>query len=234
MTSPDQALPRIVSEAEWQRARAPLLAKEKELTRARDALAAERRRLPMVRVEKDYVFASPAGDVHLLELFAGRRQLLLYHFMFAPGVHGWPSAGCPGCSMFVDSIGQFTPLHLQARDVSLALVSRAPLVNIEAYRERMCWPHRWVSSEGNTFNADYGLTTPDGEGHGLSVFLRNGDEIFRTYFTSARGTEVLGNVWGFLEATPFGRQESWEDSPRGWPQTPPYQWWRRHDEYGKG
>lgn len=234
MTSPDQALPRIVSETEWQTARAALLAKEKELTRARDALAAERRRLPMVRVEKDYVFAGPGGNVQLLELFEGRRQLLLYHFMFAPGVHGWPAAGCPGCSMFIDNIGRFTPVHLQARDVSLALVARAPLLNIETYRKRMSWPHRWVSSEGTAFNADYGLTTPNGEGHGLSVFLRNGDEIFRTYFTSARGTEVLGNVWGFLEATPFGRQEVWEDSPQGWPQTPPYQWWRRHDEYGKG
>jgi len=95
----------------------------------------------------------------------------------------------------------------------------------------MSWSHRWVSSENNTFNVDYGLTTDAGEGHGLSVFLRQGAEIFRTYFTSQRGTEVLGNVWGFLEATPYGRQELWEDSPRGWPQTAPYQWWRRHDEY---
>ena len=234
MTSSNEALPRVVAESEWRIARAALLAKEKELTRARDALAAERRRLPMVRVEKDYLFASPGAGMRLLDLFEGRRQLLLYHFMFAPGVHGWPAAGCPGCSMFIDSVGQFTPAHLQARDVSLALVSRAPLASIEAYRQRMSWPHRWVSSEGNTFNVDYGLTTPEGEGHGLSVFLRNGAEIFRTYFTSARGTEVLGNVWGFLDATPFGRQELWEDSPPGWPQTPPYQWWRRHDEYGKG
>jgi predicted dithiol-disulfide oxidoreductase (DUF899 family) len=228
-----QALPRIVSEGEWRAARNALLAKEKELTHARDALAAERRRLPMVRVEKDYVFDSPEGKVSLPELFGGRSQLLLYHFMFAPGVSGWPSAGCPGCSMFTDNIGQFTPAHLQARGISLALVSLAPLANIEAYRKRMSWSHRWVSSAGNTFNVDYGLTTKEGEGHGLSVFLRDDDEIFRTYFTSARGTEVLGNVWGFLEATPFGRQEEWEDSPSGWPQTPPYQWWRRHDEYGK-
>lgn len=225
------SLPGIVSENEWRAARLALLAREKELTRARDALAAERRRLPMVRVEKEYVFAAPEGNVNLRDLFAGRRQLLLYHFMFAPGVHGWPAAGCPGCSMFVDNIGQFTPTHLQARDISLALVSRAPLANIQAYRRRMSWPHRWVSSEGNTFNVDYGLTTPEGEGHGLSVFLRAGAEIFRTYFTSARGSEALGNVWGFLDATPFGRQETWEDSPPGWPQTPPYQWWRRHDEY---
>jgi len=227
-----QALPRIVSESEWRAAREALLAKEKELTHARDALAAERRRLPMVRVAKEYVFAAPQGNVSLRDLFEGRRQLLLYHFMFAPGVHGWPSAGCPGCSMFTDNIGQFTAVHLQARDVSLALVSRAPLANIQAYRQRMSWPHPWVSSEGNTFNLDYGLTSADGEGHGLSVFLRDGNEIFRTYFTSARGSEGLGNVWGFLDATPFGRQETWESSPQGWPQTPPYRWWRRHDEYG--
>jgi predicted dithiol-disulfide oxidoreductase (DUF899 family) len=229
-----QAFPKVVSESEWQTARNALLAKEKELTYARDALAAERRRLPMVRVDKEYVFESPEGKVSLLDLFDGRSQLLLYHFMFAPGVHGWPSAACPGCSMFIDNIGQFTPVHLQARGISLALVSRAPLENIEGYRKRMGWSHRWVSSAGNSFNVDYGLTTPEGEGHGLSVFIGKGREIFRTYFTSARGTEALGNVWGFLEATPYGRQETWEDSPPGWPQTPPYQWWRRHDEYGKG
>jgi predicted dithiol-disulfide oxidoreductase (DUF899 family) len=226
-----QTLPSVVSPSEWQAAREALLEKEKELTRVRDALAAERRRLPMVRVEKNYVFSGPDGNVSLLDLFEGRRQLLLYHFMFAPGVHGWPAAGCPGCSMFVDNIGQFTPVHLHARDVSLVLVSRAPLANIEAYRRRMSWPHKWVSSEGNTFNVDYGLTTPEAENHGLSVFVRDRAEVFRTYFTSARGCEALGNVWGFLDATPFGRQENWEDSPPGWPQTPPYQWWRRHDEY---
>jgi len=229
-----QAFPKVVSESEWKAARAALLAKEKDLTHARDALAAERRRLPMVKADKEYVFEGPEGRVSLCDLFEGRPQLLLYHFMFAPGVHGWPSAGCPGCSMFIDNIGQFTPVHLQARGISLALVSRGPLANLEAYRRRMDWSHRWVSSESNSFNVDYGLTTKEGEGHGLSVFLRNErSEVFRTYFTSARGTEALGNVWGFLEATPYGRQEAWEDSPAGWPQTPPYQWWRRHDEYEK-
>lgn len=231
MSESSQALPEVVSEAEWRQARAALLAKEKALTRARDALAAERRRLPMARVAGHYVFEGPDGRATLLDLFEGRRQLLLYHFMFAPGVSGWPNAACPGCSMFLDNIGQFTPVHLRARGVSLAVVSRAPLANIEAYRKRMSWPHRWVSSAGNTFNADFGMTTAEGENHGLSVFLRDGSDIFRTYFTSQRGTEALGNVWGFLEATPYGRQESWEDSPAGWPQTPPYQWWRRHDEY---
>ena len=231
MSASSPALPQVVSQAEWRQAREALLIKEKALTRAQDALAAERRRLPMVKVQKAYVFEAPDGQPTLLDLFAGRRQLLLYHFMFAPGVSGWPAAGCPGCSLFLDNIGQFTPVHLKARDAALAVVSRAPLANIEAYRRRMSWPHRWVSSANNTFNTDFDITIPDGEQHGLSVFLRDGNEVFRTYFTSARGTEALGNVWGFLEATPYGRQETWEDSPAGWPKTPPYQWWRRHDEY---
>jgi predicted dithiol-disulfide oxidoreductase (DUF899 family) len=225
------ATPEIVSESEWQNAHAALLRKEKELTRARDALAAERRRLPMMRIHKSYQFFGAGGAVNLLDLFEGRRQLLLYHFMFAPGVGGWPTAGCRGCSLFVDNIGQFTPVHLAARDVSLAIVSRAPWSNIESYRQRMGWPHRWVSSSGTTFNEDFGMSVETGEQHGLSVFLSRDDAIYRTYFTSQRGTEALGNVWGFLEATPYGRQEAWERSPPGWPQTPPYQWWRRHDEY---
>lgn len=226
-------LPKIVSHNEWLVARNELLRKEKELTHARDALAAERRRLPMVKIDKEYVFDGPDGKVSLLDLFEGERQLLLYHFMFAPSVHGWPNAGCVGCSMFVDNIGQFTSAHLKARGVPLALVSLAPIANIETYRKRMGWSHRWVSSEYNSFNVDFGITTDRGEIHGLSTFLRDGDDIFRTYFTTARGSEVLGNVWGFLEATPFGRQEEWEDSPEGWPQTKPYVWWHRHDEYDK-
>jgi predicted dithiol-disulfide oxidoreductase (DUF899 family) len=231
MSSGTRTLPRIVSQREWHKARDALLVKEKELTRARDALAAERRRLPMVRVEKEYAFDGPDGKVTLLDLFEGRAQLLLYHFMFASGVNGWPTAGCPGCSMFLDYVGQFTRVHLNARDTSLALVSRAPIANIESYRMRMAWSAPWVSSAGNTFNADFGLTTNEGEGHGLSVFVRDADSIFRTYFTSSRGVEALGSAWTFLDLTPFGRQEEWEDSPHGWPQTPPYQWWRRHDEY---
>jgi predicted dithiol-disulfide oxidoreductase (DUF899 family) len=231
MSPAPKTFPKVVSEDEWRKARDSLLAKEKDLTHARDALAAERRRLPMVKVEKQYTFDGPGASVTLLDLFEGRSQLLLYHFMFAPGVHGWPNAGCPGCSMFLDNIGQFTAVHLKARDVSLAVVSRAPLEKIATYQARMSWPHRWVSSAGNSFNVDFGMTTPEGELHGLSAFLRDGEQIFRTYFTSQRGSEALGNVWGFLEATPYGRQETWEDSPPGWPQTAPYQWWRRHDEY---
>ena len=146
-----ESAPVVVSEAEWRAASAKLLEKEKALTRQGDALAAERRRLPMVRIEKPYIFEDEGDEVSLLDLFEGRQQLLLYHFMFAPGVNGWPSAGCPGCSMFTDNIGQFALAHLNARGVSLALVSRAPLANIEAYKTRMSWPHRWVSSANNSF-----------------------------------------------------------------------------------
>lgn len=233
MKNIETSLPKIVSPEEWEAAHQAFLKKEKEFTHTRDALAAQRRRLPMVRVEKDYIFDGPGGKVSLLDLFDGKRQLLLYHFMFAPGVNGWPSAACPGCSMFTDNIGQFTPIHLKARGVSMGFVSLAPIENIEAYRKRMGWQHRWVSSAHNSFNTDFGVTTPKGEAHGLSVLLRDDDKIFRTYFTTERGCEAVGNVWGFLDVTPFGRQETWEDSPEGWPQSEPYKWWRRHDEYGK-
>jgi predicted dithiol-disulfide oxidoreductase (DUF899 family) len=223
-------LPPIVSPAEWQAAHDRLLVKEKAATRARDALAAERRRQPMVRIDKDYVFEGPDAKVTLLDLFQGRRQLVLYHFMFAPGVEGWPEAGCPGCSFVVDNIGHLA--HLHARGTSLVLVSRAPLANIERYKQRMGWKVPWFSSSGSDFNADFGLTTNAGETFGLSVFLRDGDNVYRTYFTAGRGVEALGSTWTFLDLTPLGRQENWEDSPDGWPQTPPYTWWRRHDEYG--
>ena len=223
-------LPPIVSPAEWQGARDNLLLKEKAATRARDALAAERRRLPMVRIEKDYVFEGPDGRASLGDLFEGRRQLLLYHFMFGPGAGGWPSAGCPGCSMFVDQVGHLA--HLHARDTSFVLVSRAPLAKIKPYQKRMGWTIPWFSSSGSDFNNDFGVTTDEGETFGLSVFFRDGEPVFRTYFTDGRGVEALGSVWTFLDLTPLGRQENWEDSPAGWPQTPPYEWWRRHDEYG--
>jgi predicted dithiol-disulfide oxidoreductase (DUF899 family) len=223
-------LPKVVAQAEWEKALATLLDKEKAATRARDALAAERRRLPMVRIEKEYVFAAPTGKVSLLELFEKRRQLILYHFMFAPGVEGWPTAGCSGCSMFVDQVCHLA--HLYARDTSFCLVSRAPLAKIQRYRERMEWNIPWVSSDDNDFNVDFGITTEEGETFGLSVFLRDGDSVYRTYFTSDRGVEALGSVWTFLDLTPLGRQEKWEKSPTGRPQTEPYIWWRRHDEYG--
>ncbi len=222
-------LPEIVSPSEWQDAHDKLLAKEKLATRARDELAVERRRLPMVRIDKSYVFTGPDGKVRLVDLFEGRRQLILYHFMFAPDVDGWPTAGCPGCSMFVDQVGHLA--HLHARDTSFCLVSRAPLAQIESYKNRMGWSIPWVSSAESDFNVDFGVTTQEGETFGLSVFLRDGDCVYRTYFTSGRGVEALGSVWTFLDLTPFGRQEEWEDSPAGRPQTPPYEWWRRYDEY---
>ena len=226
-------LPPVASASEWQAAREELLAKEKAATRARDALAAERRRLPMVPMEKDYVFDGPEGKGSLLDLFEGRRQLILYHFMFGPN----QDVGCDGCSMVVDNIGHLA--HLHARDTSLALVSRAPLARIEAYKQRMGWSVPWYSSFESDFNVDLGVSpdTPrsgeyqDGESFGLSVFIRDGDQVYRTYFTSGRGVEALGSNWTFLDLTPLGRQEEWEDSPEGYPQTRPYQWWRRHDEY---
>jgi predicted dithiol-disulfide oxidoreductase (DUF899 family) len=220
-------LPPVVSPPEWEEARQRLLAKEKEQTRARDALAAERRRLPMVRFDRDYVFEGPDGEASLPDIFDGRSQLIVYHFMFEPGAPGWPDAGCDGCSMVVDNIGHLA--HLHARDTTLALVSRAPLEKIERYRERMGWTVPWYSLAGNDFNDDCGV----GDGFGLSVFLREGDEVFRTYFTSGRGVEALGSNWTFLDLTPLGRQEDWEDSPPGYPQSPRYQWWRRHDEYDR-
>jgi predicted dithiol-disulfide oxidoreductase (DUF899 family) len=221
--------PRVVSHAQWQVARDKLLRKEKAETRALDALAAERRRLPMVKIEKDYVFEGPKGKARLVDLFEGRRQLILYHFMFAPGVDGWPKAGCPGCSLVVDQIPHRA--HLHARNTSLVLVSRAPLANINRYKRRMGWTVPWFSSSGSDFNVDFGLTTDRGETFGLSVFLRDGRTVYRTYFTNGRGVETLGTPFTFLDLTPLGRQETWEDSPKGWPQTAPYQWWRRHDEY---
>jgi len=199
------SLPPIVSPAEWHAAREKLLVKEKAATRARDALAAERRRLPMVRIEKDYRFVGPGGEATLLDLFEGRRQLILYHFMFAPGVDGWPSAGCPGCSFFVDQIGHLA--HLHARDTSFALVSRAPLAKIERYRKRMGWTIPWFSSSGTDFNVDFGVSTDEGETFGLSVFFRDEKSVFSTYFTDGRGVEALGSAWTFLDLTPFGRQE---------------------------
>jgi predicted dithiol-disulfide oxidoreductase (DUF899 family) len=222
-------LPKVVSADEWRAAHEGLLAKEKQATRERDVLAAERRRQPMTEITKGYNFEGPAGAATLTDLFEGRPQLVLYHFMFAPDVEGWPSAGCVGCSMFVDQVGHLA--HFHARDTSFALVSRAPMAQIEPYRQRMGWTIPWFSSSGSDFNEDFGVTTPGGETFGLSVFIREGDRIYRTYFTDGRGVEALGSVWSFLDLTPLGRQEEWEDTPEGRPQTPPYEWWRRHDEY---
>jgi predicted dithiol-disulfide oxidoreductase (DUF899 family) len=221
--------PPVVSAEQWQKALDEIRAEEKRATRERDALAARRRRLPMVKIDKEYRFVGPKGELSLQDLFEGRRQLLLYHFMFAPSVEGWPEAGCVGCSMFIDQVGHLA--HLHQRDTSFVLVSRAPLENLLRYRQRMGWQIPWYSSEKSDFNDDFGLTRSDGEIFGLSVFLRDGDDVFRTYFTTSRGVEALGPVWTLLDLTPFGRQESWERSPEGVPQSDPYAWWKRHDEY---
>jgi predicted dithiol-disulfide oxidoreductase (DUF899 family) len=238
--------PKIVSRAEWLNARKELLAKEKELTRRRDALNAERRRLPMVRIEKGYIFEGPAGKVRLLDLFEGRRQLIVYHFMFDPT---WDD-GCPSCSFLVDNIGHLA--HLHSRNTSLALVSRAPLPKIERFKQRMGWIVPWYSSFGSDFNYDFHVTMDEsvapveynkeelvrkgetyftkGESHGLSVFLRDGDRIFHTYSTYARGTDLLAGTYNYLDLTALGRQEDWEEPP-GRSDGPFMHWIRHHDRY---
>jgi predicted dithiol-disulfide oxidoreductase (DUF899 family) len=199
-------LPPIVSEAEWRAARAQLLVTEKQATRALDQLAAERRRLPMVRVDKEYELEGPDGAVSLVDLFEGRRQLVVYSFAFAPG--GSP---CTGCSSFVDNIGHLA--HLHARDTSLALVSRATLAEISRYKLRMGWRVAWYSSFESDFNYDLGVSTDAGETSALNVFLREREEVFRTYVTDGRGVDRLRLDYNLLDLTPFGRQEEWEDSP---------------------
>jgi predicted dithiol-disulfide oxidoreductase (DUF899 family) len=230
-------LPKVVSAEEWEAANERIIAKEKEATRASDALAAERRWQPMMRVEEAYEFDGPDGKATLLDLFEGRRQLFVYNFMFGPN----QEVGCDGCSMVVDQLTDIR--HLHARDTSFALASRAPLGKLLRYRERMGWDDLpWYSWGAGTYGIDLGLSPPepqpgtyqDGEMFGLNAFLRDGDEIFRTYFTTNRGLEVIGPVWSYLDRSALGRQETWEESPEGYPQTPPYEWWRRHDEYGEG
>lgn len=193
--------------------------------KAGDALAAERRRLPMVEIDKSYTFEGPEGTANLLDLFEGRSQLIIYHFMFAPE---WEE-GCVGCSMLADNLGHSA--HLHARDTSRVLISRAPLAKITPFKQRMGWTEPWYSSFGTDFNVDFGATVNGEELHPLTILMRVGDRIFRTYTTDDRGCEVVLNTFGFLDLTPLGRQEIWEDSPAAWPQTPPYEWWRHHDRY---
>ena len=231
-------LPEVVSYEEWLTARKELLAKEKELTRARDRLNADRRRLPMVRVDKPYVFEGPDGEVGLLDLFEGRPQLVMHHFMFAPD---WDNA-CSSCSSAADGIGRLRQLHV--RDTALVAVSRAPYAKLAAFRERMGWTFPWYSSYGGDFNYDFGVTLDESvmpinynyrteaerieaggppadadapqsmEAPGLSCFLRDGDTVFHTYSTYARGTEMVGGSHYFLDLTALGRQEEWEE-PKG-------------------
>jgi predicted dithiol-disulfide oxidoreductase (DUF899 family) len=224
MSENGQAMPTIVSADEWRRALDEFTVQEKAITRQLDTLNAQRRRLPMEQVDSDYRFTGSDGEATLLDLFDGRRQLIVYHFMFHPE---WDE-GCPGCSWLADAMTH--PAHLHARDTSIVMVSRAELDKLHAYRTRMGLDLPWVSSSGSDFNTDMGAIVDGGDHHGVSVFLRNGGDVFRTYYSGARGVEHLGSHWTYLDLTPFGRQETWEDSPNGWPQAEPYAWFR-HDDY---
>ncbi|MBA4015850.1 MAG: DUF899 domain-containing protein [Pirellula sp.] len=235
--------PPIVSQAEWLAERKKLLAAEKALTKHYDEVNAVRRRLPMVRIDKQYSFTGVKGPVSLLDLFAGKRQLVVYHFMFDPE---WDK-GCPGCTGFVDSLGDLSMLG--KRGTEFVLVSRAPLEKLEKYKQERGWNRTWVSSFGSDFNYDFHVTLdpekapPEynyrdqaelqarkgtepwflkGESHGLSVFFRLEDDIFHTYSTYGRGCESLTDSYRLLDCTPFGRQEDFEVSPPGWPQRPTY------------
>ena len=195
-------------------------ASEKALTRERDALAAERRRMPMLELSGDYEFEGPDGRLRFTDLFDGRRQLLLYHFMFKPG-----DEPCSGCSMFTDQVGHLA--HLHARDTTFALVSPAGQAEIGAFKRRMGWTAPWYTAVGDDFQERRGI----GGGFSLDVYIRDGRRVFLTYEVRSRGVEALGSVWTLLDLTPLGRQEEWEDTPPGRPQEPPYQWWRLHDSY---
>jgi predicted dithiol-disulfide oxidoreductase (DUF899 family) len=198
--------PPIVSADEWQRARDELLVAEKELTRARDALNARRRRLPMMQVDGDYSFEGAEGTVSLLDLFAGRRQLALYQFMDLG-----PDRFCPGCTNFSNNVTNLAAVNQV--DTSFVTVSDMPFEQLDAYRQQNGWDWPFYSSRGTKFSADCGTD----EGFGLTIFLRTGDDVFRTYFTNGRGVDHMLYDYNVLDLTPFGRQESWEDSPDGWP-----------------
>jgi predicted dithiol-disulfide oxidoreductase (DUF899 family) len=218
--------PPIVSRQEWDAAREQMLVREKEVTRARDALAAERRRMPWTEIEKQYEFEGPSGKASLLDLFDGRRQLIVYRFFYEPTVRGWPEHGCPGCSFLADQVAHLA--HLNARDTTLVFASRAPQENLERWKARMGWDIPWYTITDD-FDVDFGVD----EWHGTNAFVRDGDRVYRTYFIDSRGDEHMGSTWSYLDITALGRQEEWEDSPEGYPQTPPYVWWHLHDEYGK-
>lgn len=235
------AHPPIVDTDQWLTARKTLLEHEKELTKHRDRLNAERRRLPMVKLAKEYTFEGSNGSAKLTDLFDGRTQLILYHFMFAPE---WEN-GCMGCTGYVNALGDLTMLN--ERNTTFALVSRAPLPKLEAYKKLKGWTIPWYSSFGSDFNYDFHVTLDEtiasieynyqdkaelerrngpnvmqGESHGLSVFFRLDDDVFHTYSTYARGVESLTDTYSLLDITPYGRQEDFEDSPTGWPQQPTY------------
>ena len=224
--------PPVVSQQEWDAAREKLLVKEKELTRSRDALAAERRRMPWQAVDKDYAFEGPDGTVSLLDLFEGRRQLIVYRHYYGPEVTtyaeggSFPERSCVGCSFGADQVSNLA--HLNARDTTLAYISRSPQAEIQGLKERNGWEMPWYTITDD-FDADFGVD----EWHGHNAFIREGDDVFRTYFIDARGDEALGTTWSYLDMTALGRQEEWEDSPDGYPQTSPYQWWNYNNAYGE-
>jgi predicted dithiol-disulfide oxidoreductase (DUF899 family) len=220
--------PSVVSPSEWDAAWSEMLVKEKAHMRAGDALAAERRRMAWMAVEKGYQFEGPQGKVSLLDLFEGRRQLIVYRAFFEPGVFGWPEHACRGCSLGADQVSHLS--HLNARDTTLAYVSRAPQADIARLKGKMGWEQIPWYTITDSFDKDFGVD----EWHGHNVFIRDGNRIFRTYFVNWRGDERLGTVWSYLDLTPLGRQEVWEDSPEGYPQTPPYKWWNWHDSYVEG
>ena len=217
--------PPIVSAQEWEAAREQLLVKEKALIRARDAMAAERRRMPWMAVEKAYEFDGPTGRVSLLDLFEGRRQLIVYRAFFEPGVHGWPEHACIGCSLGADQVSNL--VHLNARDTTLVYASRAPQADIARLKGRMGWGKIPWYTITDSFDADFGV----GEWHGHNAFIRDGDRVFRTYLINSRGDEAMGTVWSYLDMTALGRQEIWEDSPEGYPQERPYKWWNWNESY---
>ncbi len=224
-------IPPIVSPQEWTAAREELLVKEKELTRARDALAAKRRRMPWMAVDKEYAFEGPSGKLSLHDLFEGRRQLIVYRAFYGPDVTTmaqggtYPERACVGCSFVADQVAH--PAHLNARDVTLAFLSRAPQADIKGLKER----HGWERIPWYTITDDFDKDFDVDEWHGHNAFVRDGDRIFRTYFIDSRGDEALGTTWSYLDMAAFGRQEKWEDSPEGFPQTEPYGWWNYNDAY---
>ncbi len=226
--------PPIATPEDWESARQELLVKEKELTRARDALAAERRRMPWMEVTGEYRFEGPDGPVSLAALFEGRRQLVVYRHYYGPevtthaGPIGYPERSCVGCSFVADQVAH--PAHLNARDTTLAFVSRAPQAEIQTLKQRMGWERIPWYELTDDFDSDFGV----GEWHGTNAFIRHDERVFRTYFIDARGDEALGSTWSYLDMTALGRQEEWEDSPEGSPQTPPYTWWNYHDAYPDG
>jgi predicted dithiol-disulfide oxidoreductase (DUF899 family) len=216
-----------VSAREWDIAWQQMLAKEKAHMRAGDTLAAERRRMPWTVVEKEYVFDGPDGKASLVDLFQGRRQLIVYRAFIEPGTGDWPEHGCTGCSLMADHVPNLA--HLNARNTTFVYASRASQSDLERMKAKMDWQHIPWYTITDDFDKDFGVE----DWHGTNAFIRDGDRVFRTYFINGRGDEVFVSTWNLLDMTALGRQEDWEDSPDGYPQTPPYEWWSWHDTYAE-